>query len=261
MQNPRPFSLIRSLLLALPLGILAPTLHSAAPEQLAESAILPFLDVLASPPANEARSFRIQGKIESIGTQNFATPQPFDFSVQPPGRLRLTLPSGNDQITACRDGQRAWISPASVVQPLLKNPQGPKRKKEFPPMELPFSGKQLALLPVLLEVQDKGSAPLDGTNCRVVDVRMQPDISRLMPPEAKGWAVRLWLNPQGQPARAGIQAPGASAVLKVDRIQFSQQLPPQLWAPPADALSLTPAEFEEITSKLMGRDSTAPGGR
>lgn len=227
----------------------------------AEAVLMPFLDVLASPPAGEARAFRVQGRLESLNAQPSspqpgqpaAAPQPFDFALQPPGRMRLSFPSAGVQITACRNGQRAWVAPAAAVRPLLAQLASSQKQRslQFPPLELPFSGRQLALLPALLEVQDKGSSPLDGSPCRILDVRMQPEIGSLMPAEAKGWALRLWVNPAGRPARAGIQGPGTSAVLRFDSVHFSAQLPAALWDVPADSASLTPAEFDALIAQLL----------
>ena len=247
--------------------VLLPLLLSPAParaleaRQQAEAVLMPFLDVLASPPAGEARAFRVQGRLESLNAQAASpqpgqppvAPQPFDFALQPPNRMRLSFPSAGVQLTACRNGQRAWISPAAAVRPLLAQlPTAQKqRSMQFPPMELPFSGSQLALLPALLEVQDKGTSPLDGSPCRILDVRMQPEIGSLMPAEAKGWALRLWVNPAGRPARAGIQGPGTSAVLRFDSVQFAAQLPAALWEVPADSASLTPAEFDALIALLL----------
>jgi hypothetical protein len=117
-------------------------------------------------------------------------------------------------------------------------------------MQIPFSGKHLAVLPILLEVQSRGQMPLDGVSSRVLDIRIQPEIARMLPANLKAWAMRLWLNAQGRPARIGLQGPEGNAVLRVDHIQFAPQLSESTWAPPADAITLTPAEFEDITHNL-----------
>jgi hypothetical protein len=237
------------------------TAPAVEPREQAEAVLMPFLDVLASPPAGEARAFRVQGRLESLNAptaslqpgQTQAVPLTFDFALHPPGRMRLSFPSAGGQITACRNGQRAWISPAEAIRPLLEQlpPAQKQRSMQFPPIELPFSGRQLALLPALLEVQDKGTSPLDGAPCRILDVRMQPEIGSLMPAEAKGWALRLWVNPAGRPARAGIQGPGTSAVLRFDSVQFSAQLPAGLWEVPADSAPVTPAQFDALVAMLL----------
>jgi hypothetical protein len=250
------------LALAVPALLCAPSAPAIEAREQAEAVLMPFLDVLASPPAGEARAFRVQGRLESLNAappppQEPAaapqTPQTFDFALQPPGRLRLNLPSPEGQITACRTGQRAWIAPAAAIRPLLAqlSPAQRQRSMQFPPMELPFSGRQLAILPALLEVQDKGNSPLDGSPCRILDVRMQPEIGNLMPAEAKGWALRLWVNAAGRPTRAGIQGPSASAVVRFDSVQFSAQLPGGLWEAPPDSTSLTPAEFDAVIALLL----------
>lgn len=226
---------------------------AATPEQQAEAAILPFLDVLCSPPANDARAFRVRGKLESISTLQFEANQlpEFDFAIQPAGRMRLTFPVGATTVTACRDGQKAWVAPASILGPLLESLPSDGNRKTFQPLQLPVSGKQLSLLPVLLEVQDKGSAPLEGTSCMILDVRMRPEISRLLPSEAAAWSVRLWVTADGTLKRAGIRAPEGTAVLRIDQIQFLPELPASLWTQPGDAKALTPATFEKIAARIL----------
>lgn len=240
------------------LGTLPARSQAATPEQQAEAALLPFLDVLCSPPANEARAFRVRGRLESIGSLQFdSTNLPeFDFAIHPAGRMRLTFPIGSNLVTACRDGQKAWASPGALLSQLLEGLPPDGNKKTFQPLQLPFSGKQLALLPVLLEVQDKGSAPLDGVNCRVLDVRMRPEISRLLPKEAAAWSVRLWLNSEGKPARAGIRAPEGTAVLRLDQIQFASEFPASLWSQPEDAKPMTPASFEKVATRFLQSNPT-----
>lgn len=246
----RTLALIAALcaLPALPLKSLA-----ATPEQQAEAALLPFLDVLCSPPANDARAFRIRGKLESISTLQFEAnnlPE-FDFAIQPAGRMRLSFPVGASVVTACRDGQKAWAAPAPLLGALLESIPSDGNRKAFQPLQLPFSGKQLGLLPVLLEVQDKGSAPLDGSSCRILDVRMRPEISRLLPSEAAAWSVRLWITADGTLKRAGIRAPEGTAVLRIDQIQFLPELPASLWIQPEDAKAMTPAAFEKIAARIL----------
>jgi hypothetical protein len=68
---------------------------------------MPFLDVLASPPAGSARSFQVRGRLETLNNQSFPQSLPaFEFALQPPAALRVSFPSGESQITACRDGPR-----------------------------------------------------------------------------------------------------------------------------------------------------------
>lgn len=214
---------------------------------------MPLLDVLSSQPAGTARAFRIQGRVESVGKKHFPPEQmpAFDFAVQPPLRMRLSFPVGETQITACRNAQHAWAAPESALRPLLEGLPSGGQRKVFQPIALPFSGKQLALLPVLLEVQDKGSSPLEGSSCRVMDVRMQPALDRLLPPEAQNWALRLWLNMAGTPVRAGMSTPMGSAVVRVDQVEFSAELPSSLWNTTEDAKILTPNDFEQIAGRIF----------
>jgi hypothetical protein len=249
------------------------TAIAASPEQDAEAALMPFFDVLASPPAGKARAFRIQGRVESLGPISFVKSQgaspdagsasgdakslpAFEFALQAPDRLRLSVPVGETTIVSCRNQQQIWAAPSAQVRPLLDalklaGPRpGPQERVVLQPMQIPFSGKHLAVLPILLEVQSRGQMPLDGENARVLDIRIQPEIARMLPTNVKAWAMRLWLNAQGRPARVGLQGPDGNAVVRVEHIEFAPQLSDSLWEPPADAVTLTPAEFEDITHTL-----------
>lgn len=243
---------------------------AASPEQDAEAALMPFFDVLANPPAGKARAFRIRGRVESIGPISFVPggadssnlnanalqglPE-FDFALQPPDRMRISAPLGELTVTGCRNQQKLWAAPGGQVQPLLEALKATPRPKKnernvLQPIQIPFSGKHLAMLPILLEVQSRGQAALDQAPTRVLDVRVQPDVGRLLPQEIGTWALRLWLNGQGRPTRLGVQTPNGNAVIRIESIDFSPGFPEQLWTAPEGAVSLTPAEFEDLSRSL-----------
>ncbi len=236
-------------------GLMLPAasiLHAAPVEQQAEAVLMPFLDLLASPPSREARACRLRCRVESMGDAKFAPENApsFELSFQPPEKLLLKVRFGDSDYAACRIGQKAWVTPASAVNTLLGG-QSSSKNKEFPPMQIPLSGKQLGILPVLLEVQDKGTSPLEGTSCRVLDVRLRPEIGNLLPQEAGAWSVRMWLNPEGKPVRAGVRLPKNSMVLRIDHMEFSKDLPTTVWNQPEDAKSVTPGDFEKAASSLL----------
>jgi hypothetical protein len=257
-------------LFSLLLTLCAPLLTAGTPEQDAEAALMPFLDVLANPPSGKARAFRIRGRVESLGPLSFV-PQgadasslapetlknlpAFDFALQPPDRMRISVPLGDFSVTGCRNQQKLWATPGAQVQPLLQMLKGqtrprPHERSVLQPIRIPFSGKQLAMLPILLEVQSRGQSALDQTPSRVLDVRVQPDIGKLLPQEIGSWALRLWLNAQGRPARLGVQAPGGRAVVRIENIDLSPGFPDSFWMQPEDGVGLTPAEFEDIARSI-----------
>ena len=227
-----------------------PSAIAATPDEQANAVLLPFLDLLTAPPAGDARACRMSFRVEALGETRFPEGQlpTLEFALQPPEKLLLKLNSQDTSFSACRDGQKAWVTPAAALPP-DGSPSSPD--KTFPPLQLPFSGKQLGILPVLLEVLDKGTAPLDTTACRVLDVRTRPEISRLLPPEVSNWSVRLWLNPEGKPLRAGVRLPKHSIVLRVDKLDFSKDLPASLWTQPPGARLVTPGDFEKATERLL----------
>ena len=277
MNAPRLFFLALGLLLPLGTPLLpgpSGTFNAlaASPEQEAEAAIFPFLDVFASPPSGTAHAFLIKGRVESIGALSFASAPPsFELAVEPPGRLRLQFPLGTTQIVACRDQQNLWASPATDLQPYLnalppssKSPKSsqtsfPKNSQPLNDLRLPFSGRQLELFPALLQIVPKGPASLENVPCEVVDVRLLPQLAKLLPPETEGWALRLWLSPQKRPVRLGLQHPYGSAVLRIDHVQFSTSLPPEIWKPTADAVGVPASRFQALIQNLSRpSDAKAP---
>ncbi len=213
---------------------------------------MPFLDLLATPPSGEARACRLSCRVESLGEVHFAPENSpsLEVALQPPGRLLLKLRNGASEFTACRDGKKAWVASSAPLEELFQG-QASSKGKEFSPLQLPFSGKQLGMLPLLLEVQDKGSSSLEGASCKVLDVRLRPEIGGLLPPEAGGWSVRLWLDAQSKPLRAGVRFPKNSVVLRVDKLDFSKDLPQSLWSPLSGAKQVSAEDFEKAASRML----------
>ncbi len=223
----------------------------SSPDQDAHATLMPFLDALAQPPSGAARAFQIHGRVEAVAGVSFDREQPqFELAVEAPGRMRLQFPLGNTLIVACRNQQRIWASPGAQIQALLAALPGPSKGVQLRPIQIPFTGKQLEIIPSLLQIQSKGDSPLDGTPCRVVDIRLLPQLALLLPPNLEGWALRMWISPQNRPARLGIQRPGGSAVIRVDGVHFAPALPPELWQAPADAVEIPAARLQALLDLL-----------
>jgi hypothetical protein len=246
-------------------ALLEPSLlRAASPEQEAEAAILPFLDVFASPPSGSAQAFLIKGRVESLGALSFGSnPPAFELAVEPPSRMRLQFPLGNTSFVACRNHQTLWAAPGSDLQPYLDAlplPANPKaaQNQALRDLRLPFSGRQLELFPALLQIVPKGTSTLETIPCEVVDVRILPQLAKLLPPEAEGWALRLWMSPQKRPVRLGLQHPLGSAVLRIDHVQFSTSLPAELWRPTPEAVAIPASRFQALLQNLGRPPASKP---
>lgn len=224
---------------------------ASSPEQDTQAALLPFLDALASPPSGTAHAFQIRGRVEAVAGISFPKEQPqFELAVEAPGRMRLQFPIGQTLVVACRNGQRLWASPGAQIQALLSALPASGKNVSLVPIQIPFSGKQLEILPALLQILPKGDSPLDGTPCRVVDIRILPQIAMLLPPDLDGWALRMWISQQNRPVRLGVQRPGGSAVIRVDDVQFAATLPAELWQAPDDAVEIPAAKLQALLNSF-----------
>ena len=227
---------------------------------------MPFLDALANPPSGPNRAFLIKGRVESIsGFPLLGLMPPFELAVEPPNRLRIQFPLADTTVTACRNGQKIWAAPGSQIEAALSMlPQSPKpnapntpKLDVLPLLQIPFSGKQLELFPTLLQILPKGTAPFEGVSCNIVDVRLLPQLSQLLPANLDGWAMRMWISPQGKPVRLGIQRPGGSAVIRIDQIHFAPSLQPEIWTPSPSAIDIPLARLQALLN-AFGKNLPAP---
>lgn len=245
------FRSISFLSLHLLLSLSAP---AAQPEQDAEACIMPFLDVLANPPSGGARAFQIRGRVESVAGIQFENElPPFELSLQAPNRLKLQFPLGKTEVVVCRNDQQVWVSPSVELGPLFEKLPPARKDLRLPPMQLPLSGQQILLLPALLQIVSKGESPFEGVNCRVVDIRITPQLARLISPDAEKTALRLWLSPQNKPVRLGIQSPGVSAVVRIDHLQFAANFPENLFAPNSAAMEVPVSRLQTML-ETFGKD-------
>lgn len=185
-------------------------------------------------PDNPQRSLTAELTLEEadgIPKELFGTV--LELSLQPPDRLLLRTEYQETTFSVCRAGQDIWLTPGYLLEqffPFLAAAPPEKRdtadaKKNLPPMVLPFSTKQLALLPILFKVEDAGK--LGGM--RVLSVRLMRELARSV--GAEEWSARLWVSEQGELRRVEIQQPGWRAAFKVENLQLKPTLPNETWIP------------------------------
>jgi hypothetical protein len=173
------------------------------------------------------------------------------LSLEHPDKIIIRGPVLGEPVTLCRDGQKIWASPGARIQAMI-NALGelPKRKKKFKldEFELPFPEKNLVFLPVLFQVQDQGSQPTNGVSCRILDVRLMPQLAESL--EVEDWAVRAWITPDYKLAKLQVARPGWETVVAVERLDFLERLPKETWKPTeleaADVLRLDAPQLKQV---------------
>lgn len=200
--------------------------------------LAPFINVLAKNSRNPNRAVAIRARLEQMtGLPADLAGTPVELWVQAPDRFRLHGPILGEELTLCRDGQRLWAAPGGKVQALLDLALAEKKLPKLDPgdrlepLQLPVPEKQLAFLPALFQVQDAGNESLDGVRCRVLDVKLMPELERSL--KSAPWAARVWVRPDFTPARLLLRRPDWEAVVKFETVKFSPSLPPETWQPGA----------------------------
>ena len=81
-------------------------------------------------------------------------------------------------------------------------------------------------------MKDAGVEAVDGEDCRVLDLGLMSELQKSL--KDKGWAARVWVRPNYQPARLVLTRPGWELAVKIDKVEFAPTLPDATWQPPAE---------------------------
>jgi hypothetical protein len=223
-------------------------------------ALAPFINVLAEKTKNPNRAMSLAARVERLtGLPSELAGARAELDLQYPDRLRIRGPVLGEQVTACRNGQQLWAVPGARLQAVLdlavaeKKLPKPDQKTRLEPFRLPLPQKQLVFLPALFDVSDAGFESLDGVECRVLDLKLMPDLDRKL--EQRGWHGRLWVRPDGKPARLIVAHPGWELAVRFDKVAFSPRLPDPTWEPPSEAasdvLTLDAPRFQQLLRAIV----------
>ena len=59
-----------------------------------------------------------------------------------------------------------------------------------------------------------------------------PELARSL--KAQGWAARVWVNGDAQPARISVAKPGWMIVVRFEHLEFAPKLPESTWEPTSE---------------------------
>ena len=220
----------------------------------------PFVGLFARDGAGGLRALRLTVSIEQMtGLPAELVGARSEIAIESPDKLRLHGPILGETFTLVRDRELLWIHPAAQARALLEGTAEaglPAAEKKFQLSEfrLPIPEKQLVFLPVLFAVNDVGREFFGGRECRVLDVRLMPELGRAL--EVQGWVARLWVNPDATPARLTLARKGWNVVLRFEQVAFSESLPASTWKPSteesADYLELRPKDYGRFLRAITG---------
>lgn len=223
--------------------------------------LMPFVSIFARDTASAHRALRLAVSIEQMtGLPAELVAAHAEIAIESPDKLRLHGPILGETVTLMRNGDELWVHPATTARALL---EGAGAGHELPPAEkkfqlgefkLPIPEKQLVFLPILFAVNDVGREVFAGQECRVLDVRLMPELARSL--EVQGWVARVWVKPDATPARLTLARKGWNVVLRFDQVAFSKSLPPGTWRPSedeaADWLELRPRDYRRFLRAIAG---------
>jgi hypothetical protein len=224
--------------------------------------LLPFVQLVATTSSTGNRALTLTLRLESMTD----LPEQWngahaEIALQYPDKLRLHGPVFGEDLTVCRNGERVWVFPRERAEALFKAAAAqkklpaPKKKVRLEPFRLPVPEKQLVFLPVLFQVDDVGAEAVDHEACRVLDLRLMPELAKSL--DATDWTARVWVRADYRPAKMRIAQHEWSAVVHFDDLHFAKTLPPETWEPSAEQAdqvwNLSALQYQQLLKLIGGK--------
>ncbi|MDP9292762.1 MAG: hypothetical protein M3O82_10435 [Verrucomicrobiota bacterium] len=174
------------------------------------------------------------------------------IALQYPDKLRVSSAIAGEEVTIARNGGELWATPGEKISALIDlaaPPAKTKKKDKLENFELPFSEKALVFLPALFNVADAGDAQVGDAQCRVLDVKLMPELARAT--HSEGWSARVWIRSDHSLAKLQLNDGERRYSAFADRVVFATSLPPETWQPEgSDVMRLSPSRFKQALSLI-----------
>lgn len=253
----------RTLLAALAL-LASPALQAAEnPYDTFGKVLMPFVGVLAEKSRTPDQAVLLHLELEeTTDAPKELQGARVEISFQAPNKLKIQGPVLGEELTLCRRGQELWVTPGAKAEALINAASAEKKLPppnpdfKLAPFRLPIPAKQLVFLPALFKVQAAGEETVGDQVCRVLDVRLMPELERSLTGE-QGWSARLWVNPENKPVRLQVrQGAKFSVTVRFSKVEFLPSLPKTTWKPAPeqadDVLKISPERFDQLIRALLG---------
>lgn len=174
------------------------------------------------------------------------------IALQYPDKLRVSSEIAGEDVTIARNGGELWATPGEKISALIDLAAPPVKTKKSDKLEnfaLPFSEKALVFLPALFNVVDAGDAQVGTSPCRVLDVKLMPEVARAT--HSESWSARVWIRADHSLAKLQLNDGARRYSAFADHVAFTSSLPPETWQPEgSDVMRLSPARFKQALSLL-----------
>jgi hypothetical protein len=198
--------------------------------------IAPILALLTPNGSNGNHAIDLQGTIgDTTGLPPELNGAPVHVAFQFPDKLLVQFPTPQGTAIICRDKQTVWAFPATQFGPLVEKIGIDISTKPLPPFQLEET--KAILLPALFDVNDAGTAELNGETFRVLDVR---GITSKKSKRNNGWPVRVWIRDH-RVAQIEVRSSDWSATLAITKQEIIPTLPETTWQP-------TPEQHDQVTA-------------
>ncbi len=226
--------------------------------------LAPFVNLVAKNSHDPNRALSMQLRvIEATKLSPALVGTSASVDLEYPDKLRLRAPLLGEAVTIGREGQNLWAMPGAKIEALIAQADLPEPPKKYRLTDwaLPIPEQQLVFLPVLFHVEDAGEQMIGGENCRVLDVRLMPELAHAL--KAEAWSARLWVRADYKPAKLDLTQPHWHGVFAFEKVLFAPTLPPETWLPPAgenDVMKLRPQVFKQLLDSAFGGSRRSAAG-
>ena len=227
-------------------------------------ALAPFASAVFGGSEGQPRAFVAECVVESAsGKLAAAEGMRLRLALQSPDHLRADLAYNGQLLTACRAGKELWALPEAPLRALAVaagiDVEETQPDQSSPPLiPVALSPQLLVFLPAVFDVKDLGTEDIAGTQHRVIEFGLIPELRKAI--KAEPFTARVWLDAENHPRRVVVSGDDYTIQVGVDKLTFAQQLPTEAWQPSAEQkpLRLPASALNELFEKMLGEKIALP---
>jgi isopenicillin-N N-acyltransferase-like protein len=240
-SNKLPLALIPLYFVTLVLATAQPS-EPRSPAELLAGAVQKLVSIIE--PASDAKPATFAARVELVkadGLPKDVVGQSARVAFQAPDRAIVSVTYKNESYSIGRDGQELWAHVTGkkfgvigkAGQPLYLSNPDKKDATKLSPVRLPLPREQLALLPLLMNVEARREEKVGGIACHVLRVTPKPEATQVLKiPQS---TIHLWLRQSDLLPLRISYADGAKLDLTVELadIRFDEPWLANKWKIPA----------------------------
>jgi hypothetical protein len=227
-----------ALFLAMGLITIGHAQNAPSPQDLLGNALGKWADIIEPRPGAPSQTFSATLRVvEAQGFSQRLIGQSAEIAFQAPDRLRLAARVQDRELHAGRLGQDLWIYAPSARFGVVGSPEVPRfgtrpdsvDRSVLPTFRLPLAREQLAVLPLLLQLELMPSENVNGASCHVLRAAPYPQaLQALKLPKVQAI---LWIRTSDSlPVRVQVTDEAERRlVVELDPVRSSESAPAGGW--------------------------------